>query len=117
MGKKKNTSENTSVRVENASIDAAAANYPPEKSAVQRSEIAPEREADIFRGLYKALCPVNMRSQPDGLPILTELPKGCIVECEGGYTMSRGVRWLYVEAESNGKRYAGFCSVRFLARV
>lgn len=118
MSKRKNTCENTSTKDENASVDMAAAVITTtEKATVQRGDIAPERCAEVFKGEYKAICPVNLRAQPDGLPILTELPKGCRVSCDGSYTMGRGARWLFVEAEIDGSVYAGFCSIDYLARL
>lgn len=101
---------------DNAATDATATDNAATDTTAQKDEDAPENRADVFAGVYAASCALNLRKRPAGT-ILVILPKGCTVTSDGGYTMLDGTRWLHVEAEVEGERYTGFCSIRFLDRA
>lgn len=47
---------------------------------------------------------------------LCVIPKGAKVRCYGYYSLSVGVKWLYVQATVGGIRYTGFCSKSYLTK-
>lgn len=51
-----------------------------------------------------------------GKTSLAVLPKGTKVRNYGYYTLSGGVKWLYVQATYNGVTYTGFCSAQYLRK-
>lgn len=48
---------------------------------------------------------------------LCVIPKGTKVKCYGYYSLSIGVKWLYVQATVNGVKYTGFCSSQYLKKA
>lgn len=44
------------------------------------------------------------------------LPKGTKVQNYGYYTLSGGVKWLYIQVTYNGVKYTGFCSAQYLSK-
>jgi hypothetical protein len=47
---------------------------------------------------------------------LCVIPKGTKVKCYGYYSVSNGVRWLYIQVTLNGVKYTGFSSSRYLKK-
>lgn len=47
---------------------------------------------------------------------LCVIPKGTKVKCYGYYSVSTGVKWLYVQATVNGIKYTGFSSSKYLKK-
>lgn len=47
---------------------------------------------------------------------LCVIPKGAKVKCYGYYSLSKGVKWMYVQATVDGVHYTGFCSKGYLKK-
>lgn len=47
---------------------------------------------------------------------LVKIPKGTKVQNYGYYSVSGGVKWLYIQFELNGVTYTGFSSINYLKR-
>jgi hypothetical protein len=48
---------------------------------------------------------------------LCVIPKGTKVRCYGYYSLSTGVKWLYVQVTLNGVKYTGFSSSKYLKKA
>lgn len=48
---------------------------------------------------------------------LCKIPKGTVVSCYGYYSISSGVKWLYIQFNHNGIAYTGFSSSKYLKKV
>lgn len=44
------------------------------------------------------------------------IPNGTKVQCYGYYSISNGIKWLYVQFTLNGVKYTGFCSSTYLKK-
>ena len=51
-----------------------------------------------------------------GKASMAVLPSGTKVRNYGYYTLSGGVKWLYVQVTYNGVTYTGFCSAQYLKK-
>lgn len=47
---------------------------------------------------------------------LCVIPKGTKVKCYGYYSLSTGVKWLYIQVTINGVKYTGFSSSKYLKK-
>ena len=47
---------------------------------------------------------------------LCVIPKGTKVKCYGYYSVSTGVKWLYIQATVDGVKYTGFSSSKYLKK-
>lgn len=60
---------------------------------------------------------LNMRHGPSTkYPIMVTMPKGTKVRNYGYFTLTDGVKWLYVQVTYNGVKYTGFCSGQYLEK-
>lgn len=69
-------------------------------------------------GTYKTTTSLNLRYGPDSAKyaVIVVMPKGTSVRCYGYYTTTSGTKWLLVEATISGKKYTGFCSMKYLTK-
>lgn len=68
-------------------------------------------------GTYVTTANLHMRNDAgitnDSLCVI---PKGTKVKCYGYYSLSKGVKWMYVQATVDGVQYTGFCSKGYLKK-
>lgn len=68
-------------------------------------------------GIYTTTANLNMRNDAGtSNDIMCVIPKGTKVECYGYYSLSKGVKWLYVQVTLDDVKYTGFCSSRYLKK-
>lgn len=91
------------------------------KPAVAKKEVRASEPADKFlsslKGTYVTTGNVNMRDDA-GITkkSLCVIPKGTKVKCYGYYSLSTGVKWLYIQVVMNGTTYTGFTSSKYLKK-
>lgn len=84
-------------------------------------EVKASEGADKFdkslSGTYVATGNVHMRNDA-GITnkSLCVIPKGTKVRCYGYYSVSTGVKWLYIQVTLKGVKYTGFSSTRYLSK-
>lgn len=70
-----------------------------------------------FSGTYTTTANLNMRDDAGKTKkTLVIIPKGTKVKCFGYYSLSKGVKWLYVQVTVNKVKYTGFCSKSYLKK-
>lgn len=70
---------------------------------------------ESIKGYYLTTANLNLRNDAGtNKKILTTIPRSSEVFCDGGYTMSNGIKWYHVEATVKGKHYDGFCCSKYL---
>ena len=75
-------------------------------------------KSSSLSGTYKTTANLNLRYGPDKdkYDSIIILPAGTKCQCYGYYTLSSGVKWLYVVASVDGKQYTGFVSMKYLTK-
>lgn len=70
-------------------------------------------------GKYKTTTELNLRYGADSTKYasMVVMPAGTSVQCYGYYNVTNGVKWYYVVATVNGKKYTGFCSSKYLKKA
>lgn len=83
---------------------------------VTATETADHRDSTLT-GTYVTKANLHMRNDA-GITnkSLCVIPKGTKVKCYGYYSLSTGVKWLYVQATVGGIQYTGFCSKGYLIK-
>ena len=72
---------------------------------------------ESLAGTYVTTANLNMRNDAGAAnDVLVVLPKYTKVKCYGYYSLSKGVKWLYVQATVKKVKYTGFCSSRYLKK-
>lgn len=68
-------------------------------------------------GTYVTTADLHMRNDAGkSNKSLCIVPKGTKVKNYGYYSLSTGVKWLYVQVTLNGTKYTGYCSSRYLKK-
>ena len=103
---------------------ASAAPAAPAQTA--KPTVTEKKAADAARSLDKTLAGTYAVNAASGLHIrsgagtskasLAVLPNGTKVRNYGYYTLSGGVKWLYVQVTYNGVTYTGFMSSQYLRK-
>ena len=103
---------------------ASAAPAAPAQTA--QPTVTEKKAADAARSLDKTLAGTYAVNAASGLHIrsgagtgkasLAVLPNGTKVRNYGYYTLTGGVKWLYVQATHNGVTYTGFMSGQYLRK-
>lgn len=93
----------------------------PSKPATSKKTVKASEPADNFSsslaGTYITTGNVYMRDDAGATKkSLCVIPKGTKVECYGYYSLSTGVKWLYIQVVLNGITYIGFTSSRYLKK-
>ncbi len=101
-------------------INGATSTTPSKTSSTIKTVIATE-SADKFNkvlaGTYVTTADLHMRNDAGKTnKSLCVIPKGTKVKNYGYYSLSTGVKWLYVQATVGGVKYTGYCSSRFLKK-
>ena len=92
------------------------------KPAASAKEVKASEGADKFdknlSATYVTTGNVHMRNDA-GITkkSLCVVPKGTKVKCYGYYSVSTGVKWLYIQATVNGVKYTGFSSSKYLKKA
>lgn len=92
------------------------------KPAASVKEVKASEGADKYlkslSGTYVTTGNVHMRDDA-GITkkSLCVIPKGTKVKCYGYYSLSIGVKWLYIQATVNGVKYTGFSSSQYLKKA
>ena len=96
------------------------------ETAPAATTITEKRAADAAMSFDKALAGTYAVDTAAGLHIrsgagtgkasMAVLPNGTRVKNYGYYTLSGGVKWLYVQVTYSGVTYTGFCSSQYLSR-
>lgn len=69
-------------------------------------------------GTYKTTANLYMRhGAGTNKKSMVLIPNGTKVKCYGYYSISNGVKWLYIQATIDGVQYTGFSSSAYLKRV
>lgn len=106
-----NTGEKASTKDQIAPERAQADNNAPNG---EKPSTEPQASADTFIGTYRTSTALNVRKEADAdAEIVGVLPVDVIVSCYGGYTITDGVRYLYVKSGD----VAGFCQIRYLIKT
>lgn len=86
------------------------------KNLIKKMQSAKSRDNSLA-GTYKTTSNLNLRYGPDKdkYDSIIILPAGTKCQCYGYYTITDGVKWLYIAATVNGKPYTGFASIRYLS--
>lgn len=82
---------------------------------IKKMQAAKSKDSKLS-GTYKTTANLNLRYGPDKdkYDSIIILPEGTKCQCYGYYTLSSGVKWLYVVASVGGKQYTGFVSMNYL---
>ena len=91
------------------------------KPATSTKEVKASEGADKFdknlNGTYVTTGNVHMRNDAGVTKkSLCVIPKGTKVKCYGYYSVSTGVKWLYIQATVDGVKYTGFSSSKYLKK-
>lgn len=92
------------------------------KPAASAEEVKASEGADKYlkdlSGTYVTTGNVHMRNDA-GITkkSLCVIPKGTKVKCYGYYSLSIGVKWLYIQVTLNGVKYTGFSSSQYLKKA
>lgn len=89
-------------------------------NSIKKTVIA-SAKADKFdetlAGTYTTSANLHMRDDAGiSNKSLCVVPKGAKVKCYGYYSLSKGVKWMYVETTLGGIKYTGYCSKTFLKK-
>lgn len=92
------------------------------KPATSTKSVKASKSADkfdkTFSGTYVTTGNVHIRN---GAGItnksLCVIPKGTKVKCYGYYSVSVGVKWLYIQVTVKGVKYTGFSSIKYLKKA
>lgn len=95
-------------------------------AATTSGSITEKRATDAAMSLDKTLSGAYTVTAGSGLHVrngagtnkasMVVLPKGAKVQNYGYYTLSGGVKWLYIQVTYNGVKYTGFCSAQYLSK-
>ena len=93
----------------------------PEKQSAAAKSITASGPADYFdktiAGTYTTTGNLNMRDDAGVTKnSLCVIPKGTKVKNYGYYSVSNGVKWMYIQVTLNGVKYTGFSSSRYLKK-
>ena len=104
----------------------AASAAPAAPTQTTKPTVTEKKAADAARSLDKPLAGTYAVNAASGLHIrsgagtskasLAVLPNGTKVRNYGYYTLSGGVKWLYVQVTYNGVTYTGFMSSQYLRK-
>lgn len=87
------------------------------KVKVKKASKPAQNYGSLLAGTYVTTANLNMRDDASiSDDVMVTLPKGTTVRCHGYYTLTKGVKWLYVEATYKKTLYVGFCSSRYLKK-
>lgn len=90
---------------------------PASTKEVKASEGADKLDKGLA-GTYVTTGNLNMRDDAGVTKkILCTIPKGTKVKCFGYYSLSKGVKWYYVQVTIKGVKYTGFCSSQYLKKA
>lgn len=106
---------------------ATATTAPSTKPATSTPSSTTEKRAtEAAKSLDRALSGTYTVTAGSGLHVrngagtnkasMVVLPKGTKVQNYGYYTLSGGVKWLYIQVTYNGVKYTGFCSAQYLSK-
>ena len=92
------------------------------KPGASTKEVKASEGADKFnktlKGTYVTTGNLHMRDDAGVTKkSLCVIPKGTKVKCFGYYSLSKGVKWYYIQATVNGVKYTGFSSCQYLKKV
>lgn len=98
-----------------------ATSKPTKPAATSKKKVTASEPADNFsdslKGTYVTTGDVHMRNDAGVTKkSLCVIPKGTKVECYGYYSLSTGVKWLYIQVAMKGITYTGFTSSRYLKK-
>lgn len=91
------------------------------KTSSSTKQVTAKGVADKFdkslAGTYVTSANLHIRDKAgkDGGSLVV-IPKGTKVQCYGYYGLSKGVKWLYIQATLNGIKYTGFSSKTYLKK-
>lgn len=92
----------------------------PEASAtksVTASDYAQKGPVSSLAGEYKTTAALYMRhGAGTNKKAMVVIPKGTAVQCYGFYSVSGGVKWLYIQVTLDGVKYTGFSSSAYLKK-
>lgn len=93
----------------------------PQEQPISKKVIA-GAYADKFNkslaGTYKTTANLYMRhGAGTNKKSMVVIPNGTKVKCYGYYSVSNGVKWLYIQVTIDGVQYTGFSSSAYLKRV
>ena len=70
-----------------------------------------------FAGTYRTASDLYCRNDAGtNKKALCLIPKGTKVQCYGYYSLSNGVKWLYIQFTLKGVQYTGFSSIEYLRK-
>jgi uncharacterized protein YgiM (DUF1202 family) len=86
---------------------------------VKKAKGIPEKKDQNIAGDYKVTASsLNVRNKAGlNYKILTSIPKGTKVYCDGSFTKNGGIKWLYITFNQNGKTYYAFAAGEYLKKV
>lgn len=88
----------------------------PSFNKVTASESADKRDTNLS-GTYVITANLHLRDDAGvSNKSLCVIPKGTKVKCYGYYSLSKGVKWLYVTFKLDGIKYTGFSSSAYLKK-
>lgn len=95
---------------------------PTKKPIASTKEVKASQGADkfnkTFSGTYVTTGNLHMRDDAGVTKkSLCVIPKGTKVRCFGYYSLSKGVKWYYIQATVKGVKYTGFSSCQYLKKV
>lgn len=86
----------------------------PVKKEVMASSKATAKDPSLSK-VYKTTADLYLRDNAGkNNKALCVIPKGTDVQCWGYYSLSNGVKWLYIEVVLDGVKYTGFSSSSYL---
>lgn len=92
----------------------------PEESAtksVTATDYAQKGPDDSVAGVYRTTANLYMRhGAGKNKKAMVLIPEGTPVNCYGFYSISGGVKWLYIQVTLDGVKYTGFSSSAFLKK-
>lgn len=87
-------------------------------SYVRRASQKPEGTKTDYVGSFRTTGQVNVRDGAGTVnKALVIAPRNTVVTCDGSYTETSGVVWLYVSFIYKSLKYYGFCSSKYLTKV
>ena len=92
----------------------------PEESATKSviaSDYAQKGPDSSVAGTYKTTADLYMRhGAGKNKKAMVVIPNGTPVSCYGYYSISGGVKWLYIQVVLDGVKYTGFSSGAYLKK-
>lgn len=103
----------------NGSADTPTTSTPEESATktVTATDYAQKGPDVSVAGVYTTTANLYMRNGAGkNKKALVLIPKGTKVNCYGFYSVSSGVKWLYIQATLDGVKYTGFSSIAYLKK-